>query len=172
MKRRRFLACAGIYAALPLMAKSGTPNTDTPLYRRFIAVRDLVAAVQAHLLPEETLLPSARSVGAIDFLEEAIFHPSYDKDIRRFVVEGAETLDKRTDGKFLRFTAKQKETALRTYEEESYGADWLSRIMTLTLEGMLGAPVYGANPKGIAWRALQTRGGEPQPEARYLENVL
>ncbi len=172
MKRREFLLFSGLNAAAPLVAETTVSYTDDTLYRRFLSVRALIAAVQAHMFPAGTRFPSAENVGALLFLQKAIFHPSYDKDIRRFVVEGAERLDKRTEGKFLHYTKKEKESALRKYENESYGSDWLSRILTLTLEGMLGAPVYGANPKGIVWQALHTRGGEPHPKARYLEDVL
>jgi len=64
---------------------------------------------------------------------------------------------------------EEKEKALRAYEESSYGRNWLSRIMTLTMEGMFGDPIYGSNVKESGWKALHAFGGQPRPKSRYIE---
>jgi hypothetical protein len=128
----------------------------------------LIEAVQMHMFPEESRLPGAKAFRATDFLQSTIFHPSYDRDLRKFVIEGAEKLQEREKGRFLDYNDKEKEQALRAFEETSYGDGWLDRIMLLSLEGLLSDPVYGGNFRESGWKALQTRGGEPRPTTRYI----
>ncbi|HHO65095.1 MAG TPA: gluconate 2-dehydrogenase subunit 3 family protein, partial [Epsilonproteobacteria bacterium] len=89
-------------------------------------------------------------------------------DIRAFILEGAKELDDRTKGKFLSMTVKEKEKALRAYEDTGYGSNWLARIMTVTMEGLFSDPVYGSNKKEAGWKALGAYGGLPRPKTRYI----
>ena len=102
------------------------------------------------------------------FLFETVAHKSYDKDIRAFVIEGAQELDNRTKGEFVSLSLSDKEKALRAYEETNYGSSWLSRMMTLAMEGLFCDPIYGSNVKEAGWKALNAYGGFPRPETRYL----
>jgi len=102
-------------------------------------------------------------------LYETIAHESYDRDIRVFVLEGAEELNSRTKGKFLKMTHLKREKALRDYEETEYGSNWLSRIMILTMEGMFSDSIYGSNIQEVGWKALASFGGQPRPKKRYLD---
>jgi len=165
LKRRNFImATVGFGLSPYLQAK-----TTKPFEKKFIKVKALIASVQAHMFPNKSMLPSAVAMKSVDFLFETINHPSYDKDIRAFVVEGAEEFARLTHGKFLAMTHTEKEKALRDYEESSYGSSWLSRIMTLTMEGMFGNPIYGSNTNELGWKALGAFGGQPRPKKRYLD---
>ena len=167
LKRRNFMiATMGLGVSPYLRAKE-----TSPFEKDFSKVKRLVSAVQGHMFPEGSLLPSAIVMKSINFLFETVAHPSYDKDIRAFVLEGAKELEKRTEGKFVTMTHSAKEKALRDYENTRYGSSWLSRIMTLTMEGMFSDPVYGSNIQEAGWKALHAFAGEPRPKARYLENV-
>ena len=64
---------------------------------------------------------------------------------------------------------KEKERALRAYEQTNYGSSWLGRIMTLTMEGIFSDPIYGSNVKEAGWKSLGTYGGLPRPKTRYIE---
>lgn len=128
-----------------------------------------IQAVQEHLFPKGSSIPSAKEMHANTFLFETIGHKSYDKDIRVFVIEGAEELERREKGRFVTLSTKEKEKALREYEKTDYGSSWLSRIMTLTMEGMFCDPIYGSNVKEAGWEALQSFGGLPRPTKKYLE---
>ena len=100
---------------------------------------------------------------------ETISHPTYDKDIRVFVIEGAQELESREKGKFTTLSEKEKERALRDYEKTHYGSTWLSRLMILTMEGMFSDPIYGSNVKEAGWKALGAYGGVPRPTMRYIK---
>ncbi len=84
------------------------------------------------------------------------------------MLEGAQELEEREKGLFLSMTAKEKEKALRDYEETNYGSNWLSRMMTLTMEAIFSDPVYGSNKNESGWKALNSYGGEPRAATRYI----
>ncbi len=165
MQRRNFLILGSI-VGLSSALKAETSDQFT---RDFRKVEAIIAAVQEHMFPEGSQLPSAREMNATQFLFETVSHRTYDRDIRTFVIEGALELQNREKGRFASMNNEEKEKALRTYEESSYGRNWLSRIMTLTMEGMFGDPIYGSNVKESGWKALQSFGGQPRPKSRYIE---
>ena len=162
MQRRTFVCSLPLLSTV-LLGKTALPS---PQQVRFATYRPLIAAVQEHMFPPHLPLPSATQVHTIDFVEQTLFHPSYDHEVRAYVIEGAATLHTR-EKHFVDYTPKEKERALRAYEAEG-GAPWLSRILILTLEAMLSDPIYGSNPHKICWRALGTKGGKPNPKVRYI----
>jgi len=164
MHRRHFLILGSVSTLLPALP----PSHSTSQKLAFSRVRETIFAVQKHMFPLHTPLPSAQEVNTIAFLEETIFHPSYDKDIRAFVIRGAHTLHQKEKGRFHTYTTAKKEQVLRRYEESEEGRMWLSRIMILSLEALLSAPVYGCNPAKAAWHALQRNGGIPEPTKKYI----
>jgi hypothetical protein len=165
MKRRNFLILGSVFGlSSTLMGKSN----NVVFSKSLKSVEKTIQSVQQHLFPEGSQIPSARSMNVTQFLLETITHPSYDKDIRVFVIEGAEELESREDGKFTSLSEKEKERALRSYEETHYGSNWLSRIMTLTMEGIFSDPIYGSNVKESGWKALASYGGLPRPTTRYI----
>ncbi len=164
MERRNFLILGS------LLGLSSALHAKVPdaFEKSFKEVEAVIAAVQEHMFPQGTKLPSAKEMRATVFLFETITHPSYDRDIRMFVIEGAKELESREKGKFTFYTAKEKEEALRAYEESSHGSSWLSRIMILSMEALLSDPIYGGNVKEKGWKALRTQGGRPRPTSRYI----
>jgi len=164
MKRRRFLkigALCGLSSCLDA-------KTATAFQKEFNSLYGVIDAVLGHMFPPGSQIPSAQEVRLTAFVYQTISHPSYDKDIRAFVVEGAKELDKRTQGRFVQMKHSQKERVLREYEMTGYGDNWLGRMMTLGMEGLFSDPVYGANPKEEGWKALGAYGGQPRPIQRYL----
>jgi hypothetical protein len=164
MQRRNFLIL-GTLVGLSPYAVSKTVFLEDKTIKE---VEQTIRAVQEHLFPEGSQIPSARSMYATQYLFDAIGHESYDKDIRAFVIEGAKELEIREKGRFVSLSRMEKERALRSYEETNYGSNWLGRIMTLTMEGMFGDPIYGSNVKESGWKALNAYGGQPRPKTRYI----
>lgn len=166
MKRRNFLILGSVFGlSSSLLGKKNSVVFSKSLKN----VEKTIQSVQEHLFPEGSQIPSARSMNVTQFLLETITHPSFDKDIRLFVIEGAEELESREEGKFTVLSEKEKERALRSYEETHYGSNWLSRIITLTMEGMFSDPIYGSNVKEAGWKALGSYGGLPRPTTRYIK---
>jgi len=164
MRRRDFLILGSLVGLSPYAVSKTTLLNN----RTVKETEKTIQAVQEHLFPEGSKIPSARSMYATQYLFDAIGHESYDKDIRAFVIEGAKELEIREKGRFVSLSAVEKERALRSYEETDYGSNWLGRIITLTMEGMFGDPIYGSNIKGSGWKALNAYGGRPRPKTRYI----
>jgi hypothetical protein len=165
MKRRRFLILGSVLG----LSSYVQAKESSAFEKAFKKVEPTLSAVQEHMFPEGSKLPSAKSMDATRFLFETMAHKSFDKDIKAFVLEGAKELEGREKGRFVSMTAKEKEKALRAYEETNYGSSWLSRIMTLTMEGLFSDPIYGANVKEAGWKSLHAYGGTPRPQTRYME---
>jgi len=165
MIRRNFLILSSILGLAPYLKAQEINNFQ----KEFRKVETLIEAVQEHMFPEQNKIPSSSSMYTIQFLFQTINHQSYDKDIRTFVLEGAQELDNREKGHFITMSQSEKETALRAYEETHYGSSWLARIMTLTMEAMFSDPIYGSNIKEHGWRALNAYGGLPRPKTRYIK---
>jgi len=164
MKRRNFLILGSVLGLSPYIEAKEISAFE----RSFKKVEPTISAVQEHMFPKGSKIPSASSMNVTQFLLETITHKSYDKDIRAFVLEGAEELIKREKGQFISMDSKEKEDALRAYEETRYGSNWLSRMMTITMEGMFSDPIYGSNVKESGWKALGSYGGMPRPVSRYI----
>lgn len=164
-KRRAFLIWGTILGLSPYIHAKSIRTYE----KAFRQMEPTIAAVQEHMFPEGSKLPSAKEMNVTQFLFETVTHKSFDRDIRAFVLEGAEELAAREKGRFVSMTQKEKEQALRTYEETAYGSSWLSRIMTLTMEGMFSDPIYGSNINEAGWTAIDAYGGFPRPKTRYIE---
>lgn len=164
MKRRKFLIFGSVLGLSPYIQAKGLSEFE----KTFKKVAPTLLAVQDHLFPEGSKLPSAKSMNTIQFLFETMMHESFDRDIKAFVIEGAKELEKREKGSFLSMTAQEKEKALRAYEETRYGRNWLSHIMTLTMEGLFSDPIYGSNIKEAGWEAISSYSGLPRPTSRYI----
>jgi hypothetical protein len=165
MKRRDFLATSAVIG-LSVSIDAQEVSAET---KELSAVEATIAAVQQHMFPEGSRLPSAKTMDTITFLRETVTHVSYDRDIRHFVIEGAREFETRTGGKFLKMEPAEKERALRSYEETRYGSNWLARIMTLTMEAIFSDPIYGSNIGQEGWKAVESFGGVPRPKRRYIE---
>ena len=165
MKRRKFLILGTALGLSPYIQATEMSDFE----KEFRDIESTLSAVQEHLFPEGSKIPSAKSMKVTQFLFETMMHKSFDKDIKAFVLEGAKELEKREKGRFTSMTEQEKEKALRAYEETNYGHNWLSRIMTLTMEGLFSDPIYGSNIKETGWQAISSYGGFPRPKTRYIE---
>lgn len=164
IKRRNFLIFSSMLGLTSFVKARG----KTAFEKEFDSVEPVIREVQEHLFPEGSKIPSAKSMHVTEFMFATMKHKSFDKDIREFVLEGAKELMHR-EKNFISLTTKEKEKALRAYEETNYGSNWLSRMMTLTMEAMFSDPIYGSNVKETGWKALGSFGGQPRPKTKYIK---
>ncbi len=167
VERRAFLAGAGVVGAALCLPQSSEASGKSA--KALEEAAPVIAAVQQHMFPKGSKLPDAETMCMTRFLTETVLHPTYDRDIRAFVIEGAKELMLREKGKLLGYNHGAMEAALRRYEATDYGSNWLSRIMILSLEALLGDPVYGSNVGEAGWRTVQSFGGQPRPKTRYIQ---
>lgn len=165
MKRRKFLVLGSIFGLSTYVKAKEVSNFE----KVFKEVEPTLAALQQHLFPEGSKIPSAKSMKLTQFMFETMMHQSFDKDIKAFVIAGAKELEKRSIKPFFSLSAQQKESVLRDYEKTEYGRNWLSRIMTLSLEGLFSDPIYGSNIQEAGWKSISSYGGFPRAKSRYIE---
>lgn len=131
-------------------------------------VEPIIYAVQMHLFPQTSTLPSASSVGATTYLLNAISHHSYDGKRKRFIILGALLLQEQISQDITELNCIEMESALRQYEKSNYGKQWLHSIMELTLEALFGDPIYRKRTTSYGWKVLSVNGGMPRPQKRYI----
>ena len=170
MKRRNFLKMGSFLTLSSYVEAKREPFEHYNTFvKEFKEVEKLIVAVQEHMFPHDCKIPSAKEMNTGKFLFEAISHSCYDKDTRAFVLAGAKEFKSSMKEDFLLMSEIQKENALRSYEKSSYGQNWLSRIMILTLEGIFSDPIYGSNKNEAGWKAVNSYGGFPRAKSRYIE---
>lgn len=163
-KRRKFL----IFATLLGLTTQVQAKKEQSFEKTFRKLEPTFKAVQEHLFPSASRIPSAKEMHLTKFLFETMKHSSFDKDIRAFVFEGARELEKREKNNFTKLSVDAKEKALREFEETNYGSNWLGRMMTLSMEGLFSDPIYGSNKKELGWKSIGAYGAFPQAKEKYL----
>ena len=109
MKRRKFIILGSALGLSPYIQAKEISDFE----KRFEKVEPILSAVQEHLFPAGSKIPSAKSMNATQFLFETMMHKSFDKDIKAFVLDGAKELEMREKGPFMFMTEQEKEKALR-----------------------------------------------------------
>jgi len=128
----------------------------------------VIDSVLEHMFDATDIVPRYKDTDMIKFVAWSIFHPSYDIEIREFVLAGArELLVNYKD--FLKSNKFQKEIYLRRFEDIRMGQSWLYRIQILGMEAIYSAPVYGVNHQCRYYGFIDAKAGEPMPKCRYIE---
>ena len=165
IKRRKFLQYSTLLGVnTSVHAKIGHKESEALEH-----VLPTIIAIEAHMFPPESPVPLPDTKKMKTFLRETLSHPSFDKDIRRFIIEGAEDFMKKEKKSFILMESEAREDALRHYEKSSYGQAWLSRILLMALEGLFSDPIYLANQNEDGWKALNSFAGMPRPERKYMD---
>ncbi|WP_457595631.1 gluconate 2-dehydrogenase subunit 3 family protein [Hydrogenimonas sp.] len=165
MKRRKFLAAGAAMVAWGSVRflYPASPPADKERERAF----EIIGSVQRHFFPKGLSMPDAERFGALEYLKATMAHPTFDPDIRAMLFEGARRLDLLSEGAFPSASSEEKERLLRRFEADSFGGYWLAQLMNLTLEALLGDPLYGGNREESGWRAFALVPGKPRPKERY-----
>jgi len=181
--RRTFLLRSGA-ALATVAALAGLPyalRTDLTRETSFVLFsaqqRQVVRAVQMHLLPSELGAPGAADINATAYLEVAITAPGIDPDTRNTIVNGVGRVQdasrERFDVLFDELGFEQREPLLRYLADETrWGRAWLSLVLYYLFEALLSDPVYGGNTDEIGWRWLEHQAGFPRPPADKIYGSL
>ena len=128
-----------------------------------------IAQVQEVLFPAAEDIPGAADIGATIYLHRAIENPNADGEDKDFIFRGVGWLDGLTQERhkktFVQLTAAQQQEIIEVIVKSRAGRNWVSTLLTYTLEALLMDPVYGGNKNGIGWKWLQHQPGYPAPAA-------
>jgi len=159
MKRREFLYLSSMVCTNSLYARE---------YSKYTKEFAIIDSVLEHMFDKTEIVPSYKNSNILSFIKDTIFHPSYDVEIREFILQGAKLLDANIKD-FVLLSRFQKEIKLREFEDSSFGQNWLYRLQILGFEAIYSAPVYGVNTKCSYYTKIDVKWGEPLPASRYIE---
>lgn len=172
LQRRQFLTGLGGTAALAILPFSGcTTNSEDQNQTRFSAKqKPVLMAIQEHLFPHEEHAPGARDIRATEYLEMALNQPGFDPEIRDFIISGLDHILEYTEEEFnksfIQLNAASREMTLTAIQNESWGTNWISLILSYLFEALLSDPIYGGNLEEIGWKWLEHMPGYPRPDER------
>ena len=126
-----------------------------------------IAQVQEVLLPAAEDVPGAGDIGAIVYLHNTIENSQADGADKDFILRGVGWLDALTQEQhkktFLQLTEGQQQAVLEAIVKSRAGRNWVSKLLTYTLEALLADPVYGGNKNAAGWLWLEHQPGYPAP---------
>lgn len=176
LSRREFMTRMGLLGSLALTY----PNAALTQLRQSKAEQPLanwqnetdwqtLAQVQEILFPAGEDNPGANDIGATIYLHNAIENPNADSEDKDFIFRGIGWLDGLTQERhkktFLQLDAVMQEDIIEVIVKSRAGSNWVSTLLTYTLEALLMDPVYGGNKNGIGWQWLNHQPGYPAPPA-------
>ena len=185
MNRRSFLI-RGLGLAIPLSLTLFFSLKGIPSYLKYFFTPSppegfsendwrTLQAVLEHLLPSEPGSPGAEDIRALEYYRSLLSHDLTEGKERETFQVGLgeiETLALKTVNRsFTSLSEKQREAVLRSFEGTTRGKEWLTENLNYLFEALLGDPVYGGNPSGMAWEWLGHGPGFPRPPVgkRYYE---
>ena len=128
-----------------------------------------LAAVQEVLFPAGENIPGAADIGATVYLHTAIENPDADGEDKDFIFKGIGWLDGLTQEHhkktFVQLSVEKQEEIIQLIVKSRAGRNWVSMLLTYTLEALLADPVYGGNQNQAGWKWLQHQPGYPAPTA-------
>jgi gluconate 2-dehydrogenase gamma chain len=128
-----------------------------------------LAAVQEVLFPAGENIPGAADIGATVYLHTAIENPNADGEDKDFIFKGIGWLDDLTQERhkksFVQLSTVQQDEIIQLIVKSRAGRNWVSMLLTYTLEALLADPVYGGNKNQAGWKWLQHQPGYPAPTA-------
>jgi gluconate 2-dehydrogenase gamma chain len=178
LNRRRFIkrfAFFSFISLLPFWACKRLRKTDE---RRPSKIhlskkeKEILMAVQEHMLPREGAGPGARDIYALGFFEFILSDKHLPQRKRKLLLSGIrwteETAKTMYNTTFPNLKDDYREDVLRDLETYKNGKKWLSEILGYLFEALLGAPAYGINTNQTGWKWLDHSPGFPQPESDFI----
>ena len=128
-----------------------------------------LAAVQEVLFPAGEDIPGAGDIAATVYLHNAIDNPDADGEDKDFIFRGIGWLDGLTQEQhkktFVQLSVAKQDEIIQLIVKSRAGRNWVSMLLTYTLEALLADPVYGGNKNEAGWKWLQHQPGYPSPAA-------
>ncbi len=169
INRRRFLKWVTILIAasqLPIVGckklfRKKEELTITP------AEEEILSHVLQHLFPPDDGIPGATELNTTRF----VLWTFYDRNtllkdkklIKNGIKWAEESAEKLYSQPFTQLNEEQKEKVLRYMEGFRKGKSWISFMLTLISESLLGDPVYQINTGEKGWKWLNHIPGYPRP---------
>ena len=173
ISRREFMTRMGMLGSLaiayPPAALAELRQTKKPAKASWQeqAEWQTLAQVQEILFPAAEDVPGAGDIGATVYLHRAIENPDADGEDKDFIFRGVGWLNgltrERLKKTFVQLSEDRQQAIIEVIVKSQAGQNWVSLLLSYTLEALLMDPVYGGNPDGIGWQWLAHQPGFPTP---------
>ena len=134
-----------------------------------------IEAASARLLPSDHH-PGAREAQVVNYIDAQLALPHFEL-FRKMFIAGIRQINRLAlrsgQKRFAACSAAQQDAVLRQIERGvPMGRRWNSHhffriLLTLTLEGLLGDPVYGGNRNQLGWQMINFAPRPPRPTRPY-----
>ncbi len=173
--RRRFLKGIGVMGTLVAMPwLMSCQANEAPIKIGILGEHSqMTKEVLQILLPKDNNGPSSNQIQTYHYLNWLLSDPLYDADIKKNIQKGMEHLasfSKETFGQaFEKLSQKQKEDLIAQANTQTWGERLLSRLVSVIIDSLVIAPIYGSNPNQMGWKWLHHTPGYPQatPQNQY-----
>lgn len=173
--RREFMARAALLGSLamtcPPAVLAELRQSKKPAAEKWQeqAEWQTLAQVQEILFPAAEDTPGASDIAATVYLYRAIENPNADGEDKDFIFRGVGWLDGLTNERhkkmFVQLREAEQQAIIEVIVKSQAGQNWVSLLLSYTLEALLMDPVYGGNPDGVGWKWLAHQPGFPAPPA-------
>lgn len=164
--RRTLLGGAGA-AGLSLFLWPNDKQRQPRLYAKDVQV---LLHTSYQLFPHSKLGPGAVDLHIAAYLSYVLQDERIMQEKRHYLLKGAGWLEESAhedyDKSFLNLKVDEKEELLLKVSAQSWGENFIYRVLNYILEALLSAPVYGSNIKEIGWKWLEHNPGFPQPSTK------
>ncbi len=165
--RRTFikhLMAAGIVFQLPLLGACEQSVKE----EEFLSARDMKIfnSVINIIFPKE-LGPNAEEINVSEHLKNILSDSLLDVDENQYILNGFQWVEETAveiyKKSYHQLSQNRKKKLIRQISEESWGENWLSKLLTIIFEALLLDDIYQINPNGVGWKWLQHQPGSPRP---------
>lgn len=161
MNRRNFLILSTLSLPLSKLSHANGIESKSAL---------VLEQVYEILFPKTQTMPNAKEFGATHYLIKNIQNEYFDKEDANLIIQG--TIDFTSSfPNFINISQKEQEQIIQSASQNSYGNEWLSKLIRYGFEALLSDPIYGGNTNQVGWKALHHKAGQPQPKVTYARRV-
>ena len=132
----------------------------------------IIRSVQDILFPKYNESPSAKEVKADRYFLWVLSDQKLDPEDNEYLIIGIEWLEESAnesfEKKYLDLSRKEQEELIKIVSNESWGENWLSRLLTLIFEAAFADPLYSSNTDKIGWKWLNHNPGFPRPTKEQI----
>jgi len=119
------------------------------------------------IFPNDGNGPSADDLNTFGFVLWTLGDALKKQEDKDYIIEGLDWANEKSQEiyfeKYSELDDEQKEALVKQFTELAWGKNWMSVMVTLTLESALLDPIYGGNTDEKGWKWLEHETGLPRP---------
>jgi gluconate 2-dehydrogenase gamma chain len=177
--RRSFLRAALVAGAASQLA------WFTSCSKQLEEANDYLTAEQSTVLKSILLIifpsdgngPSADDLNTFGYVMWSLADTFKFQEDKDYIIEGLDWASEKSQelyfDKYSNLDQEQKEALVKQFVDLKWGKNWMSVMVTLTMESVLLDPLYGGNVDEQGWNWLEHKPGLPRPtEKTRLESFM